>query len=197
MGRSPGGRHDAAQYESLLMTSPLARVPSAHRSASPRYANKDDIITGAGSKAAGARWNPPGGFHTLYASLDVETAVAEALQHFRYYGLPVSKAMQRVIVALEAEIERVLDLSNGAVRRLLVVSEKRMLSEPWREQQNKGCEALTQAIGRLGYDLDIQALLVSSAARRAGSNLIVFPANLDPPKSWLRIVNRDELPGKA
>ena len=59
------------------------------RSAAPRYANKDDIITGAGSKAAGARWNPPGGFHTVYASLDVETAVAEALQHFRYYGLLV------------------------------------------------------------------------------------------------------------
>jgi hypothetical protein len=27
-----------------------------------------------------------------------------------------------------------------------------------------------------------------------GSNLILFPANLDPPKSWLRIINRQELP---
>jgi hypothetical protein len=24
----------------------------------------------------------------------------------------------------------------------------------------------------------------------------VFPANLDPPKTWLHIVNRDELPRK-
>jgi RES domain-containing protein len=164
------------------------------RSAAPRYANKDDIITGAGSKAAGARWNPPGGFHTVYASLDVETAIAEALQHFRYYGLPVSKAMPRVIVALEAEIERVLNLRDGDVRRVLVVSMKRMLSEPWREEQQKGREPLTQAIGRLAYDLDVQAILVPSAARRGGTNLIVFPANLDPPKTWLRIVNRDELP---
>ena len=167
------------------------------RSASPKYANKDDIITGAGSKAAGARWNPPGGFHAVYASLDVETAVAEALQHFRYYGLSVSKAMPRVIVALEAKLERVLDLRDGDVRRVLVVSEKRMLSEPWREEQRKGREALTQALGRLAFDLDIQALLVPSAARKGGSNLIVFPANLDPPKSWLRIVNRDELPRKV
>ena len=167
------------------------------RSAAPRYANKDDIITGAGSKAAGARWNPPGGFHTVYASLDVETAVAEALQHFRYYGLPVSKAMPRVIVALETKLERVLDLRDGDVRRVLVVSEKRMLSEPGREEQQKGHEALTQAIGRIAYDLDIQALLVPSAARKVGSNLIVLPANLDPPKTWLRIVNRDELPRKT
>ena len=72
-----------------------------------------------------------------------------------------------------------------------------MLSEPWREEQNIGREALTQAIGRLAYDLDIQALLVPSAARRSGSNLIVFPANCDLPRSWLRIVNRDELPRKA
>jgi RES domain-containing protein len=167
------------------------------RSASPKYANKDDLITGAGSKAAGARWNPPGGFHTVYASLDVETAVAEALQHFRYFGLPVSKAMPRVIVALEAKLERVVDLGDGDVRRVLGVSEKRMLSEPWREEQKQGREALTQAVGRLAFDLDVQALLVPSAARKGGSNLILFPANLDPPTSWLRIVNRDELPRKT
>jgi RES domain-containing protein len=93
--------------------------------------------------------------------------------------------------------ERVLDLRDGYVRRSLVVSAKRMLSEPWREEQNKGREALTQAIGRLAYELDVQALLVPSAARKGGSNLIVFPANLDPPNSWLRIANRDELPRKG
>jgi RES domain-containing protein len=167
------------------------------RSASPKYANKDDIITGAGSRAAGARWNPPGSFHTVYASLEVETAVAEALQHFRYYGFPVAKAMPRVIIALEAKLERVLDLRDGGIRRALGVSENRMISEPWREKQQKGREALTQALGRLAFELDVQGLLVPSAARRGGSNLILFPANLDPPASWIRIVNRDEMPRKS
>src|SRR5438105_14101152 len=74
------------------------------RSASTKYANKDDIVTGAGSKVAGARWNPPASVHTVYASLDVETAVAESLQHFHHYGIPVSKAMPRVLVALEAKL---------------------------------------------------------------------------------------------
>jgi RES domain-containing protein len=166
------------------------------RSASPKYANKDDIVTGAGSKTAGARWNPRASFNTVYASLEVETAVAEALQHFHYYRLPISKAMPRVIVSLEAKLERVLDLRDGNTRRTLGVSERRMLDEPWRQEQKKGREALTQAIGRLAFAADIQGLLVPSAARKGGSNLSLFPANLDPPKSWLRILNRGDLPPK-
>jgi RES domain-containing protein len=165
-----------------------------YRSASPRYANKDDIITGAGSRTAGARWNPPGSFSTVYASLDVETALAEALAHFRHYGLRISKAMPRVLVSLEVKLRRVFDLTDGGVRRALGVSEKRFLVEPWREEQRRGREALTQAVGRLAYDADLEGLLVPSAARKGGVNLIIFPANLDPPKSWLRIINKGELP---
>src|SRR5579862_8490124 len=125
------------------------------RSASPRYASKDDIVTGAGSKAAGGRWNPRACFNAVYASLDVETAVAEALEHCRHYGFPLSKAMPRVLVALDAKIGRVLDLRDGATRRALGVSERRMLDEPWREEQKKGREALTQAIGRLAFEAEV------------------------------------------
>ena len=127
----------------------------------------------------------------------METAVAEALEHFRYFGLPISTAMPRVIVALQAHLERVLDLRDGDVRRVLRVSARRMITEPWRTEQSDGREALTQALGRLTFDFDIQALQVPSAARKGGSNVVVFPANLDPPQSWLRVMNRGELPGKV
>ena len=130
----------------------------------------------------------------MYGSLDVETAVAEALAHFRHFGLPVSMAMPRVIVALEAKLQRVLDLTDPATRRVLGVSTRRMLDEPWREEQKKGREALTQAVGRTAFEASLQGLLVPSAARRGGVNLVTFPANLDAPKSWLRILNKDELP---
>src|SRR5438876_1883581 len=83
------------------------------RSASPRYANKDDLLTGAGSKTAGARWNPPDSFRTVYASLDIDTALAESLAHFRHYGLPIAKALPRVLVSLEAKFQRVLDITQG------------------------------------------------------------------------------------
>lgn len=73
-----------------------------YRSSSPRYANKDDLLTGAGSKTAGARWNPPNSFRTGYASLDAHTAIDEALAHFVHYKLSVATAMPRVVVAVEA-----------------------------------------------------------------------------------------------
>jgi RES domain-containing protein len=165
-----------------------------YRSASPRYANRDDLITGAGSKSAGARWNPPNSFRTVYASLEVETALAESLAHFRHFGLPVARALPRVLVALEARVRRVLDLSDGAVRRTLGVSDRRLRGEPWREENRRRREAMTQAIGRLAYRADLEGLLVPSAARPGGRNLILFPANMDGPGSWVRIANKEDLP---
>src|SRR6476659_7025357 len=75
-------------------------VGVVYRSASPRYANKDDLLTGVGSKTAGARWNPPRSFPTVYSSLDPHTAIDEVLAHFRYYGIPIASAMPRVTVSI-------------------------------------------------------------------------------------------------
>jgi hypothetical protein len=65
-------------------------------SASVRYANRDDFLTGVGAKAAGERWNPPASFATVYTSLTPETATVEALEHYRHFHLPVEKALPRV-----------------------------------------------------------------------------------------------------
>lgn len=165
-----------------------------YRSAAPQYANKDDLLTGAGSRVAGARWNPPTSFRTVYASCDPETALAEVLAHFRHYGLPVQKAMPRVIVSIDAKLAKLLDLTDGRIRRVLGVAEKRLLTEPWRELQKRGREALTQAIGRLAYNSDFDGLMAPSAAQKGGTNIIIFPANLDGPSSWLRSINKDALP---
>jgi RES domain-containing protein len=165
-----------------------------YRSSSPRYANLDDLLTGAGSKAVGARWNPPNSFRTVYTSLDPHTAIDEALAQFVHYRLPVANAMQRVIVAVKARLQRVLNLTDSGIRRLLRVSERRLLGEPWREEQKRGREAWTQAIGRLAFEDAWEGLLVASAARIGGVNLIVFPANLETPRSWLAILNKTDLP---
>ena len=167
-----------------------------YRAASPRYANKDDLLTGVGSKAVGARWNSPRSFPTVYTSLDPHTALDEVLAHLRYYGFPIESAMPRVTVSVRARLLRVLDLTDGKTRSALRVSERRMLDEPWREEQKAGREALTQALGRIGHELGWEAFLVPSAAGRGGLNLIVFPANLSR-RSSLEIINVAGLPRRA
>lgn len=168
---------------------------TVYRSASPRYANRDDLLTGVGSKTAGARWNPPRSFPTVYSSLDPHTALDEVLAHFRHYGIPIASAMPRVTVSIQVLLGRVLDLTDGLTRSTLRVSERRMLREPWRAAQQAGREALTQSLGRLAHDLGWEALLVRSAARRGGVNLVVFPETLSR-RSSLEIINVGELPGR-
>jgi RES domain-containing protein len=84
------------------------------------------------------------------------------------------------VTALEADLEPVLDLTDGRVRRVLRVSRDRMRAEPWWALRDRGEEALTQAIGRLARDRGFAGLLAPSAAHREGANAVVFPDRLPP-----------------
>jgi RES domain-containing protein len=173
----------------------LARALAAHptlprpwsgvvfRSASPAYAGSRDLLSGEGVRRYGGRWNPPGSLAAVYASTTPETALAEALAQFRRYGIPDREAMPRVLTALEARLSRLLDLTDGSVRRLLRVSRRRMAGEPWRALQERGREAVTQAIGRAAFEAGVEGLLTPSAAARKGVNLVVFPEALRPGSS--------------
>ncbi len=102
--------------------------------------------------------------------------MAETLAHFRYFRLPEHAAMPRVFAAIEIELAHVLDLRQGAIRQRLRVSRSRMMADDWR--QSSGRASLTQALGWAAFATGIEGILVPSAARPRGSNLIVFPANL-------------------
>lgn len=148
------------------------------RSTSPEYANSRDLVSGEGSRRTGARWNPPETFAAVYGSLDVATAVAEALAHYRRFGIPEADAMPRVLVAIEAHLALALDLTSGAVRSRLSLSKKRMRNEHWLLRQAAGQEAVTQAAGRAAFEEGLEALIVPSAPVPRGVNMVVFPANL-------------------
>ena len=167
---------------------------TVYRSASPRYANRDDFMTGAGARTSGARWNPPRSFATLYASLDPETAISESLAHHRYFRFPVLDALPRTLAAIRVELQHVLDLTDAATRRILKVTQNELIDDDWRKANRKNRESLTQAIGRLAWHAEWEAILVPSAAAEGKANLIIFPGNLLPPKSYLLLVNRDRLP---
>ena len=162
----------------------FARVPAAgwsgvaYRSVSPAYAGTRDLLSGEGVRRHGGRWNAAGSFAVVYASLSPETAVAEALARVRHYGIPDADALPRVLVALDASLASLADLTDGGARRILGVSRRRLRSEPWRRAADAGREALTQAIGRAAFAAGLEALLVPSSASRAGANLVVFPERL-------------------
>jgi RES domain-containing protein len=164
----------------------LARVPArtwsglAYRSVSPAYAGAREVLSGEGVRRYGGRWNAAGSFAAVYASLTPETAVAEALAHSRHYGIPDADALPRVLVALDASLASLADLTDGRARRILRLSRRRLRSEPWRHAADAGREALTQAIGRAAFEAGLEALLVPSAANRVGANLVVFPERLRP-----------------
>lgn len=157
-----------------------------YRSAAPRYSGDGDIVTGAGSLRMGGRWNPPGCCRTVYASLDPETAMKEALATFRYYGWALYDAMPRVFRALDVRLARVASLRQRRVREHLAPWLQAALDEDWRSLQSNGQESTSQAIGRAAFELGLEGLLVPSHAARAKLNLVAFPDNL-PPDSQLRI----------
>jgi hypothetical protein len=68
-----------------------------------------------------------------------------------------------------------------------------MLGEPWWVLQERGQEALTQALGRSARDQGFAALLAPSAAQPGGTNVVIYPDRLIAG-SKLAVVNADRLP---
>lgn len=149
-----------------------------YRSTSPRYATSQNLVTGGGALRHGGRWNPPGAFAAVYGSLTPETAMAEALEHYRYYGLEPWRMGRRVFCPLQVDASSVLDLTEGRLRQRIRVSIGRMRAEDWRMCMSSGKEALAQAIGRAAFTVGLEGLLVPSKPVTDGVNLVVYPSNL-------------------
>lgn len=163
----------------LVRLRPLAApfAETVYRSSTPKYAHETDLLTGQGSGRNGGRWNAIG-IAAIYASLTPETAMSETLAHNRYYGIPLQDAMPRMFVAIATNLQTVLDLRDGAIRRRLQVSLDRILTMDWRKEVRAGREPITQAVGRAAAEVGLEGLLVPSAADAEGHNLIIFPTNL-------------------
>lgn len=144
----------------------------------PKYSKASDIVSGGGSLLASGRWNVRGSIRVSYTSQTPETALAEALAHVRYYNLPTSRALPRVLVALRLEASRALDLRNGAARRALILSDHTIRTLDWRPENRNGAEAVTQAWGFALAGAGFEAVIVPSAAEPHGVNVLVFPENL-------------------
>jgi len=133
-------------------------------------------LTGTGSRRHGGRWNTPASFATVYASFSDITALAESKANHLYYGLDPADVLPRTLVAVDINLGKVLDLSDGTVRTAIGISSARMHRDDWRSLNRRGLEALTQAIGRAAYECGLEGVIVPACD--GGRNLVLFPGNI-------------------
>ena len=118
--------------------------------------------------------------------------MAETFASFRYFGIPLEDAMPRTFVAIRARLRKVLDLSQGDVRKRLQVSLERILHVDWRKELQGGRVPVTQALGQAAFEVGLEGLLVPSAQSRNGMNLLVFPSKLKEG-SELTLLHKDRM----
>jgi RES domain-containing protein len=164
----------------------------AYRVAGPRHTTASEIVSGTGAYLAGGRWNPVGDMKVVYLSHSPETATREALEHFRYYGLPISSALPKVIVAVRVKIERCLDLTDPAIAFDLPISIPELLAEDWRAMMARNAEPASQAVGWAAFATGFQGVKVPSRPDPTGTNLLVF-SELLLKGNQLEVLNAEEL----
>lgn len=145
-----------------------------YRAAMPRFASWTHLVSGAGSRIRGSRWNPPGVGFVLHAAFSPEDAVSEALATRRRFGLPVPPALPLTLRAIRCRLSRVLDLGDGEIRQSIRVSEERLVDTDWFTANRVGGEAITQAIGRLAMEAGFEGLFVPSAEMPGSRNAVIF-----------------------
>jgi RES domain-containing protein len=163
-----------------------------YRATAIEYANRKDLLSGAGSALMGARWTPQGGQPTIYGSLTPQAALLESLGTGGRYGIPNEQRLPLVMVAVDVQLQAVLDLSLPVVRKSLRLSQVRMLTEDWEAIQRTGSEAITQAVGRDAYELGYDGLLAPSARLKGEQNMVIFAGNLR--RGALKVQNVGKLP---
>ena len=164
-----------------------------YRAAGVRRANSEDLVAGVGSLLTGGRWNPMGAFRTIYTSLHETTALDESRQQNLRQGVAPWMSLPVVVTAVDVDLDPVLDLIDGRVRRILRVTRERMVTERWWTIQEEGQEAITQAIGHLARDQGYVAILVPSIIHPSAVNMVIFPERLTAANR-LVIINSEELP---
>lgn len=152
------------------------------------FPHAKDVLSGKGAAWRGGRWNPPG-LPAVYGSTSDTTALEECKANDRYYG--VLTKSPRLLVAIEARLTRMLDLTRPHARRLLNMTIAELAAEDWRKLSAAGKEAFTQALGRAVAASEGSGLLALSAAVKRGTNIVIFPGVCRTDK--LTVVEGDKL----
>lgn len=163
------------------------------RGAPPRWMSTPYRFTGVGAVLAGARWSVRSLMPAVYASTDPLTLAAELHHKAAKYGLTASDFHSRMTVGMHWEFQAVVDLTAGAVLAALDASISELTNCNWETEQAEGREALTQAIGRAAFERLAEGLVLPSARRSGGINVVFFPGHRRDG-TRLRVLDPQTLP---
>ena len=141
-----------------------------------KYRDPREILRGEGSYRNGGRWNAIESFRAVYGSIDAVVALAEQEAIAKYANLPYPFRETRLVVAIDIDLVRIMDLTVDENLEKLGVTEKE-LREDWRKVQEQGFESFTQALGRALFGAKAEGLVAGSARVENGINIAYFPEN--------------------
>ena len=164
-----------------------------YRASALPYAQAAKLLDGMGSMEHGGRWSAAGTFSAVNLSTSPQTALAESGASFTYYNFAPSDLRPKIVVAVGASLNAVVDLvSPRGIRAKPWLELERLLAEDWHKVNDAKHESLSQAFGRAAHALGAEALLVPSARVPGGMNLVYFPKSL-AAKSNIEILGEEEL----
>ena len=114
----------------------------------------------------GARWNGPPA-EAIYASTERETALAEAAHYISLQ--PLQPKAKRTLYTIEVSLMTVVDLTPPGRLKALGITDDVLSGD-----DHAPCRLIGNAVNWLGHD----ALLVPSARRPSGTNLVIFRQDL-------------------
>ena len=180
-----------AQLGSALQALALRDHPYAgkvFRIMTPLYANKVDALSGEGSRRASGRFHVKGAFLIAYTGCILPQAEWEYSNTSRNSGITREDSLPLTTLSADVNFNKVLDLTDRAVRRQLKVTKQDLSKSAWGISP---IETLTQVIGRLAHQHGFEAIITPSSG--PGNNLNILPQNL-LPGSFVHIINEDRLP---
>jgi RES domain-containing protein len=120
----------------------------------------------ARGNTTGARWNGPL-VEAIYTSCERETALAEAAYYISLQ--PLRPKAKRTIYTIDISLSNVVDLTTPAA-----LSQIGITPELLRGDDQSPCRLIGNAVNWLGHN----GLLVPSARRDSGKNLVIFQQDL-------------------
>ncbi len=172
--------NDFLRFFDVLKNNPAlftARKEDVYRQGLPRWMSLPYRFTGVGSVFTGARWSVKELMPTVYASTELRTLLAEAYYKARRYGWRPAQFQPQLTVLMHWELQSVVDLTNATTRRALKVTKNAIVSCDWSAEQASGTEPVTQAIARAAFENLAEGLVVPSARRKGGVNLVYYPTH--------------------